>query len=226
MTPNRVGPPGTVAWSAWLVVFLVLALDVAPVTGQDTPLFSIGSGPALPAGTTRDTHRTGVQVGATGVFPVARRLGVEVNGSYVRLGADRDIALTALGIDPSTFGSAGGLFEGGYHWAGALTVGARILLRPRDRQVVPNLSAGAGYALTGTADQYVVYLGERETYPGTRESAPVATFGGGVEVHLGGGIGVFGSVRHLVVFTEPRRLTATPISIGLSLRLEERQRPE
>lgn len=226
MAPNRVRPTGRGAASTWLVALLAFALAVAPATGQDTPLFSIGSGPALPAGATGDTHRTGVQFGATGVFPVAGRLGIEVAGSYLRLGADRDIALTALGIDPSTFGSAGGFFEGGYRWAGALTIGGRLLLRPRDRQVVPNLTGGVGYAATGTADQSVLYVGDNETYAGTRERAPVATFGGGVEVQLGGGIGVFGSVRHLVVFTEPRRLTATPISLGLSLRLEERPRPE
>ena len=37
----------------------------------------------------------------------------KVAGSYLRLGANRDIALTALGIDPATFGSAGRSFEGG-----------------------------------------------------------------------------------------------------------------
>lgn len=187
-----------------------------------TPLFSLGGGLATPSGSTAERYENGFQVGAMGVFPVADRLGIEVTASYVRLSPDKSDALVALGIDPSTFVSGGGLLEGGYRWAGAVTAGVRLLLRPRGRRVVPHLSAGAGYALTGVAEQLVLYLGERETLDGEGAGGPAASFGGGVEVRVGEGVAVFAAARYLQAFTNPRLSAVMPFTLGVSLRLEER----
>ncbi|MEX2466578.1 MAG: outer membrane beta-barrel protein [Gemmatimonadota bacterium] len=202
---------------------VALLLGSSPTAAQDTPLFSLGGGIAAPYGTTADTHEVGFQVGATGVFPFASRWGIEINASYVRLPPDPDVALGAIGIDPSTFDAAGGLLEGGYNWTGGVTAGLRVLLRPRRRRVVPNLAGGVGFVGTGVADQRVLYLGDSETYDGDMsENALAATFGGGVEVHLRDGVGAFGAVRYLVIFTDPERMAMMPITLGVSLRLERR----
>jgi len=199
-----------------------LGLPAAAGASARTPLFSLGGGLATPSGSTAEAYERGFKVGATGVFPVAGRLGIEVGASYVRLGRDKDDALVALGIDPSTFVAGGGFLEGGYRWAGAVTAGLRLLLRPRGRRVVPHVSAGAGYALTGVAEQRLLYLGERETLDGTATTGgPAVSFGAGVEIRVGEGVGVFGAARYLEVFTSPRVSAVVPFTVGLSLRLEE-----
>ena len=140
----------------------------------------------------------------------------------MRLAADEDLALTRLGIEPSTFAASGGLLEGGYRRTGALTAGVRLLLRGRDRRILPHVSAGAGYAVAGVADQNLLFLGERETLRGASEAGPAVSFGGGVEVQVRNGVGVFGAARFLRVFTNPRFTAVMPFTLRLSLRLEER----
>lgn len=194
----------------------------APAAAQDTPLFMLGAGPALPFGDTRDVAGAGFGAGASGVFPLAGRLGVEVTADYTRLSLEWDPALVALGIDPATFRSAGGFVEGGHHWAGTATLGLHMLLRAREHAVVPHLHAGAGVARTGTAELRTWLLGEIETYPGVLETALATQVGAGLDVRVGEGMGVFARVRYMVLFTDPVRRTMIPIQLGLSLQLERR----
>lgn len=205
-----------------VLTLLAMAGETSAAAAQDTPLFSLGGGLATSSGATSDTHGRGFQAGASGVFPIASRVGIEVNASYLQLGPDRDAVLAEVDIDPESFELAGGFIEGGHRWIGGVTAGLRFLLRPRDRRIVPNVSAGAGWALTGVADRRVWYLGGREPLDGVSENVPVMSLGGGVEAHVRNGVGFFGAVRYVVAFTSPERVSAVPFTFGLSLRLEER----
>ncbi|MDZ7780077.1 MAG: outer membrane beta-barrel protein [Gemmatimonadota bacterium] len=205
-----------------LVVLLAMAGDASSAMAQDTPLFSLGGGLATPSGVTGNAHTLGFQAGATGVFPITGRLGIATSASYIRLGADQNAVLAETDIDPESFELGGGFIDGGYRWIGGVTVGLRLLLRPRDRQIVPNLAAGVGWAFTGVADRRIWYLGEIEPIEGFNENAPLMRLGGGVEAHVRDGVGLFGAVRYVVAFTNPDRTTALPFTFGVSLRLEER----
>ena len=88
--------------------------------------------------------------------------------------------------------------------------------------MLPHVSAGVGYAIAGVADRNLLYLGERETLDGMTDRGPVASFGAGVEVQVGNGVGVFGATRYLRVFTDPQLTAFMPFTLGVSLRLEER----
>lgn len=201
----------------------MLALATASQgAAQETPLFSLGGGLSFPAGAVSDTHESGFNLGATATFPVAPRLEIEVSAHYVRLSPIRDLQLETLGFDPGSFEAAGGSIDGGYSWTGTLLAGGRFLLMPRSSRVVPNLHVTAGWASTGIADQSILFLSRSEDYPGFTENVAAVSLGAGVEVHLRNGVGLFGSVRHVTAFTDPERTTMIPVTLGLSLRLEER----
>ena len=58
------------------------APDLLPAhTSHRTPLLSLGGGLATPSGPDGANSGRGFQAGATGVFPVAGRLGIEIQAS-------------------------------------------------------------------------------------------------------------------------------------------------
>ena len=210
------------------VVFaLAAALCLPPVgpraaAAQDTPLFSVGGGIAAPSGASADTHDRGFDIAASGAFPISSRIEVEVTALYARLSPKTAFALEGFGIDPSGFELGGGFVDGGLRWVGGVTVGARVLLMPRDRRLVPSVSGGVGWAGSGVSDITVLYLGRREGADGFSENSPSVTFGGTLDVRIREGVGVFGALRYLRVFTDPEPTVFLPLTLGLTLRLEQR----
>jgi len=206
-------------------VYLAVAFHgVAPAqaTGQSTPLFSLGGGIAFPREDASERHGAGFHFGTSGAFPLVGRLELELGAGYGRLGAKPGPVLADLEIDPTTFDLAGGFLDGGHRWTGSATLGARFLLLPRSSRVVPSVSAGAGWGGTGVADQRVWYLGRTETLEGFSLNSWASSVGATVDVHVRNGVGVFGAVRRVTVYTDPEPIRWVPLTFGISLRLEDR----
>ena len=204
------------------VALACAALQAEQSAAQSTPLFSLGAGAGLSTGATSERHGNGFQLGAAGAFPLSGRVELEVGAVYGRMGAKTGPVLEDLDIDPETFALAGGFLDGGHRWIGAVTAGARILLLPRSSRFVPSISAGAGWGGSGVADQQVWYLGRPESIDGFTENSWSSSFGAHVDVALRDGIGLFGGVRQVTVYTDPEPVRWIPITLGISLRLEQR----
>jgi hypothetical protein len=210
------------ALTACLTVAVASAAVLAHAQDDSTTRLTLTAGAAIPSGDLADGHKPGLSGAIALEHDLTPRLAVVVRGEYGMMPVDTEGILNEPFF--AEFRDLGGSFEveGGDFTVAEGSVNIKASLAERTSAAIPYVVAGGGVTRAAIDDTTVTAtlqgVSASDTEPGTSETKPSASAGGGVEISLGGLKLVIEGLYH-IVFTEEESLKHISVRGGLSFGL-------